>query len=46
MEADKLYSAASMEIFTNNFVEELVSVEIVIQQFNSSFKGVRDPIDI
>ena len=31
LEADKLYSVASMEIFTKNFMEELVSIETVIQ---------------
>ena len=31
LEADKMYSAASMGIFTDNSMEELVSVEIVIQ---------------
>ena len=46
LEADKLYSAASMEIFTNNSMEELVNVETIIQKFRSSFKGVRDHVDI
>ena len=30
LEADKFYSAASMEIFTDNFIEDLVSIEIVV----------------
>ena len=30
-EADKLYSATSMEIFINNSMEELVSIETIIQ---------------
>ena len=31
MEADKLYSAASMDIFTDNSMDELVSIEAVVQ---------------
>ena len=46
MEADKLYSAASMEIFTDNSMDELVIIEVVVQQFRSSFEGVRDHIDL
>ena len=46
MEADKLYSAASMEIFTDNSIDELVSIEAVVQQFRSSLKGVRDHTDL
>ena len=46
LEADKQYSAASMEIFTNNFIDELTCVEVVIQQFKASFEGVKDDIDI
>ena len=30
LEADKLYSAASMETFTDNSMEELVSIETII----------------
>ena len=30
MEADKLYSSASMEIFTDSSMEELASIEIVV----------------
>ena len=37
---------ASMEIFTDNSMDELVSIEAVVQQFRSSFKGVRDHTDL
>ena len=46
IEEDKLYSVASMEIFTDNFMDELVSIEAVVQQFRSSFEGVRDHTDL
>ena len=46
LEVDKFYSATSMEIFKNNSIEELVNIETIVQQFKSSFEGVKDHIDI
>ena len=46
LEEDKFYSAASMEIFADDSREELVSIKAIVQQFKSSFEGVRDHTDI
>ena len=46
MEADKLHSVASMDISINNSMDELVSIESLVQQFWSSFEGVRDHTDL
>ena len=46
LEVDKFYSATSMEIFTDNSMDELASIETIVQYFKSSFEGVRDHKDI
>ena len=35
-----------MEIFIDNSMDELVSIEAMVQQFRSSFEGVRDHTDL
>ena len=37
LEVDKFYSAASMEIFTDNSMDELASIETIVQHLKSSF---------
>ena len=46
LEEDKFYSATNMEIFIDDSREEPTSIEVVVQQFKSSFEGVRDDTDI
>ena len=46
LKADKLYSAASMEIFIDNSIHELLSIETIVQQSESSFEGVKDHTNI
>ena len=46
LEANKFYNATSMEIFNDGSREELASAEVVMQQFDASFDGVKDDIDI
>ena len=46
LEVDKLYSVASMDIFTDNSMDELESTETIVHQFISSIEEVRDHTNI
>ena len=46
LEVDKFYIASNMEIFIYDSREEILSIEVVVLKFKSSFQGVRDDIDI